>query len=477
MPSPAPKPLLVALIVACAFFMQNLDGTVISLALPQMAVSFGTSAIYLSIGITAYIMTLAVFIPVSGWVADRFGTRTVFRSAIAIFTIGSILCGTSAGLWTFTGARVIQGIGGAMMVPVGQLVVLRSAPKNELVRSMNFIAVPGLLAPVIGPPLGGFITTYASWHWIFFLNVPIGVLGIVLASLYVPEHRAAEKRPLDLTGFILTGAGLVCLMYGLELIGHRNGARASFIVLLMAGGAILAVLAVRHARRHPHPLVNLTPLGFRTYAVSVGAGSLFRLTVGASPFLLPLMLQIGFGLSAFTAGMLVLAHAAGDVAMKGLTRRLLRRFGFRRILIGNGLLVAAWLVACALFQPETPAAVIVLVLFLGGAFRSLQFTSLNTLGYADIPTATMSAATTLSGMVQQIAFGSGVAFAAILLQLGVTLRHAGSDVPVTADFHLAFLVVAVAALVSALGFIVLDRHSGAEVSGHRPLPKPAAAGD
>ena len=475
MPSAASHSLLVAIIVSSALFMQLLDGTVIATALPQMAVSFGTSPIDLSIGITAYILTVAVFIPVSGWVADRLGTRTVFGGAIAVFTLGSILCGLSTGLWPFTLARIVQGVGGAMMVPVGQLVVLRNAEKGELVRAMNFVTVPGLVAPVIGPPVGGFITTYASWHWIFFLNVPIGLLGIALVSLFIGNHRGATRKPLDLRGFALTSVALVALIYGLERIGQGEGDWPPTAGLLVLG-AVVAALALRHARRHPHPLPDLAPLAYRTYAITIGSGALFRLMIGATPFLLPLLLQVGFGMTAFASGVLILAHSGGDLAMKAMTRRTYRRFGFRRVLVWNGVAVAAAMAAYALLSPGSALPVILAVLLVSGALRSLQFTGLNTLGYAEIPPAGMSAATTLSSMVQQISIGTGVALGAILLQVAMVLRGAPDAALSVADFRFAFIAVALLGLVSGLFFLTLKPGDGGEVSGHRARGRLATRG-
>ena len=286
--------------------MENLDGTVIATAMPQMARSFGASPVDLNIGMTAYLLALAVFIPISGWLADRFGARRVFAGAIGLFTASSVLCGLSNGLWEFTAARVLQGLGGAMMVPVGRLVVLRTTAKQDLLRSIAYITWPGLAAPILGPPVGGFITTYASWRWIFLLNVPLGLLGVVLAHWLIPNSRSSQKRPFDWIGFILISAACVSLMYGLDLIGRHEIHRLTTGLLLVCSLA-LGVAAVWHVRRHPHPLIDLSSLRVPTFAVTIWGGSLFRIAIGATPFLLPLMFQIGFGMNAFTSGLLVLS--------------------------------------------------------------------------------------------------------------------------------------------------------------------------
>ena len=444
---PAGRPLAIALLVAGAFFMENLDGTVIATAVPRMARSFGVSPVDLNIGITAYLLALAVFIPISGWLADRFGARMIFGGAIEIFTGSSIFCGISNGLWEFTAARVLQGLGGAMMVPVGRLVVLRTTAKQDLLRSIAYITWPGLAAPILGPPVGGFITTYTSWRWIFLLNVPLGILGVVVALLLIPGHS-------------------------LDLIG-RQEIHWLTTGLLLACSLTLGIGAVRHFRRHPHPLIDLSSLRVPTFAVTIWGGSLFRIAIGATPFLLPLMFQIGFGMNAFSSGLLVLAVFAGNLLMKPATTPVLRRFGFRTVLIGNGLLVAATIFACALFSASTPTAIIVIVLFAGGLFRSMQFTGLTSLGFADIQQSLMSAASTLSSMVQQMTFGLGVAFGAIALRLAGLFHSANGSSLTVGDFRIAFSLAGLVALVAVVDCLGLAPNAGAEVSGHRPAEAPS----
>ncbi|GGE99291.1 MFS transporter [Aliidongia dinghuensis] len=474
------KPILVALIIACAMFMENLDGTVITTALPEMAKSFGTNPIRLSLGITAYMLSLAVFIPISGWIADRFGARTIFSAAIGVFTLGSILCGISQNVPEFVGARVLQGIGGAMMVPVGRLVLLRSCEKSELVRAMSYLMVPAMIGPVVGPPLGGFITTFASWHWIFFLNVPVGLLGIVLVQRFIENHREPATAPLDWWGFVLTGLSLSCLMYGLELVGRPEAGAAQTLGFLGAGLAI-GLPAVRHALKHPQPLVDLALLRVPTFGATVIGGSLFRIGVGAIPFLVPLMLQVGFGMDAFSSGLLTFAAAAGSLTMKMSGRPILKRFGFRAVLVVNGAISAFFMMICALFTPATPAVTIFVLLLAGGFFRSLEFTSLNTLAFADVSSPKMSAATSLSSMVQQVSLGTGVALGAILLHLHLMLRDAPHGPLGTGDFHFAFVIIGLISLAAVALFMRLAPDAGAELSGHRPrgfAPERApAAGD
>ena len=293
--------------------MENLDGTVIATALPQMGVSFHANPVDLNIGMTAYLLMLAVFIPISGWVADRVGARTVFVSAIAIFTASSVLCGLSTGIVTFTGARVIQGIGGAMMVPVGRLVVLRTTEKHNLIDAITFITWPGLIAPVVGPPVGGFITTYASWHWIFFLNVPLGIIGMALSSRIIPNLKEDLVKPFDWTGFVLCASACVSFVYGMELVGRETAHWKPTVAYLIAG-CVLGLFSVLHLLRAPAPLLNLSLLKIKTFAISLQGGSLFRLAISVSPFLLPLMFQVGFGLNAFQSGLLMLGLFTGQFA-------------------------------------------------------------------------------------------------------------------------------------------------------------------
>src|SRR6202790_2169964 len=463
---PPRKASLIAILVAGAFFMENLDGTVIATALPQMGQSFHVSPVDLNMGMTAYMLMLAVFIPISGWVADRFGTRTVFASAIVVFTASSILCGLSNGLWEFTASRIVQGIGGAMMVPVGRLVVLRTTEKRNLIHSITYITWPGLVAPVVGPPVGGFITTYASWHWIFFLNVPLGLLAATLAALWVPNSREDHVKPFDWLGFALCGTACVTFMYGLELIGRQNTPWRT-TSLFLACGIVLGALAIRHFRRSPAPVINLISLKMKTFAITVWGGSLFRIAISVSPFLLPLMFQVGFGLNAFQSGLLMLGLFAGNLGMKTVTTPVLRRFGFRSVLIVNGILTALLMLGCALLTPHTPRFVILAVLFVNGLCRSMQFTSLSTIAFADVPKSQLSSATSFSSMVTQLSMGTGVAAGAIALRFAAALNGNPSGTPSIADFHVAFVLVSILTLLAVIDCFTLEPQAGAEVSGHR----------
>jgi len=464
--SPTRHAMMIASIVSCAFFMEAFDGTVIVTALPQMAASFGETSVRLSLGISVYMLTLAVVIPASGWVADRFGPRRVFCGAIAVFTIASMLCGASDNLWEFVAARILQGVGGSMMSPVGRIMVLRMTAKSQLVRVMNFITVPGLIGPVLGPPLGGFLTTYASWRWIFYINVPIGILGIVMAAILIRNIEPTPRRPFDLTGFLLNGTAMASLMFGLDLIAGP-GANWRLAGLMILGGALLAVLAGRHALRVEHPLVDVRALKVKTYAVVNSGGSMFRMSMSAPTFLLPLLFQIGLGMSAFASGMLIVAHAAGDLGIKVATTRILKRFGFRTVLIGSAIAFTAFIVVCATFTGATPTIVILAVLLVGGAVRSLQMTSLGSLQFSDIPAGEITGASTLSGVNQQLMRSFGVAMAAVAVNIAIALRGGMPGSAMLIDFRIALLVTAAVALGSVLWYLPLETNVGDHVSGRR----------
>ncbi|GAB0119348.1 DHA2 family efflux MFS transporter permease subunit [Acidisoma sp. 7E03] len=453
-----------ALIVASAFFMQNLDSTVVATALPAMAKSFDVAPVTMNIAITSYLVSLAACIPASGWFADRFGARTVFRAAILVFTLASVLCGMSDSLGLLVIARILQGLGGAMMVPVGRLLLLRRVGKKDLVSVMSWLTMPGLLGPVIGPPVGGFLVTTLSWHWIFFINIPIGALGVLLVTLFIREDERVAATQFDMVGQILAGIGMAGLIMGLSSFG-RGALPPALAVGLTAVGAAAAGAYLRHARRTPHPLLDVTLLKIPTFAISVGAGSLFRVGIGAMPFLLPLMLQIGFGLSAFHSGLVTFVSAAGALVTKPVARPALKRLGFRTLLAGNALISALVLGLTAAFRPDWPLAVIYGVLLLGGVFRSLQFTAYNTIAYADIPELRMSAATSFYSTLQQLSLTAGVTLGAAALGLAGFL--AGKPHPRLEDFSAAFLVVAAVMLPAAFLALRLPQDAGAEMSGHR----------
>jgi EmrB/QacA subfamily drug resistance transporter len=465
---PIRSPFFVTSLIAGAFFMENLDGTIIATALPQMARSFHVGAVNLNIGMTAYLLTLAVFIPISGWVADRFGSRTIFGSAIAIFTAASLLCGISHTLTQFTLTRILQGIGGAMMVPVGRLIVLRTTPKDQLTQAIAYISWPGLTALVLGPPLGGFITTYLSWHWIFFLNLPLGIAALILAMLWVENVRVDERHPFDWLTFVLAGFASTGAVYAMEKLGGEGVSwplPAAILVLSLVSGA----LAIVNAWRNPGTsLIDLESLGLKTYALTVYGGSAFRIAVSVLPFLLPLMFQIAFGLNAFTSGLYLLALFAGDLSMKAFVIQVLRRFGFRSVIIGNGLITAGSVALCAMLSPSTPTMVIVAVLFFHGACRSMEFTCMTTLAYAEVPPERMSRANGFLSAVMQLSQGLGVAVGAITLRLVAQAYGHSATLPRLRDFHVAILFMAVLTLGPVFDSLGLSPDAGAATSGHQP---------
>jgi EmrB/QacA subfamily drug resistance transporter len=465
--SPLPHGSAVALLVAGALFMENLDGTVIITALPQMARSFHVQALDLNIGVSAYLLTLAALIPASGWMADRYGLRTVFAGAIVVFTAASMLCGLCQTLTSFTLARILQGAGGAMMVPVGRLAVLRTTEKHELINAIATITWPGLAAPLLGPPLGGFIATYASWHWIFFLNVPLGLAALVVALRLMPRGKE-PARPFDGIGFVLTGAACFALVYGLELVSRGQASRGTVAVALLGTAAIWGAAWI-HARGEAHPLLDLRAMAIRSYAVTIRGGAFYRMAIAAIPFLLPLLFQIGFGLNGFIAGALVLAVFAGNLVMKPMTTPILRRFSFRATLLVNGGLNAGIIFACALLTPDTPVPVIVALLFASGMTRSMQFTALNTLAFADVPEGWMSGANTVFNMVQQLFMAMGIALGAMALRIAGLLGPAAAPgvIPL-GHFRTAFIIIGAISLLGTLDVLGLDPAAGNNVRLRKP---------
>lgn len=468
----SPRSKIVPLIVACALFMEQLDSSIIATALPQISRSLNVDPLHLNLAITSYMFSLAVFIPLSGWVADRFGARSVFRAAIVVFTIGSVLCGFSQNMWELIASRILQGAGGAMMVPVGRLVMLRTVPRNQLVDAMAWLTTPALIGPVLGPPLGGLIVTYTSWRWIFFVNVPIGLLGLALASIFIPNTREVTQEPLDLRGFIFMALSLSGLVFGFETVG-RGLLPNEVVIGLLAGGAVCLGLYIWHVRGIKHPIIDLGLARYQTYRASITGGSLFRIGIGALPFLLPLMLQIGFGISAASSGLITFASAAGAIFMKMSAARIIRKFGFKPILVVNTIINVVFLMGCALFSPETGHVAIFLFLLTGGFFRSLQFTALNTLAYAEVPAIFISRANTLYSMLQQLTLSLGVALGALLLNLTRTIKgdvHLGPT-----DFWPAYIGIGMLSLLSLPFFVRLPPNAGAEMSGHIMPTSPTVA--
>ncbi|MBF9234044.1 DHA2 family efflux MFS transporter permease subunit [Microvirga alba] len=459
---------LLPLIIATALFMENTDSTVIATSLPMIAQDLGAEPIALKLALTSYLVSLAIFIPISGWMADRFGARTIFRASLAVFMAGSLACAASWSLEGFVLARFAQGMGGAMMVPVGRLVLLRSVPRNEVVQALATLTIPALIGPIVGPPLGGFITTYWDWRWIFFINIPIGILGIVLSSIYIPNIKEDDTPPLDVVGFLLSGIGLALMMLGLAT-GGRHMIPIEVSIAFTVVGAISLLLYIRHARRTPYPVLQLRLLKIPTFRASVLGGSLFRVGIGAIPFLLPLMLQIGFGLSPLASGSLTFVAAVGALFMKTMAKRILEQTGFRMLLTINAFVGAVFIALNGFFTPETSHWLIMAILLVGGCFRSLQFTSLNAIGYAEVSNRDMSYATSLSSVAQQLALSVGVALGAFALETAAAAR--GSSTITAADFGPAFWTVAVISALSGFMFWRLAPTAGAEMSGHRAVKR------
>ena len=453
-----------ALLVAGAFFMEFLDGTVIATALPDMARDFGVTAVELNIGISAYPITLAVLIPASGWIADRFGARAIFTLALAIFTLASVFCGLSTEVHIFVAMRILQGVGGALMVPVGRLAVLRTTPKHQLIKAIATLTRPALVAPIIGPPLGGFITRYASWHWIFFINVPLGLAAIILSLRIIPDIRETERRSFDLSGFITTSVAMVSLVTAMERLGDRQPQIWPTLALAALGFGCL-LYSIRHFRRAVAPMVRLDALQVPTFRVTMYGGSLFRASISAVPFLLPLLFQVGFGMDPFHSGLLVLAVFVGNLTIKPATTPLIRWLGFRRLLLINGALNVCSLLACALLTPQTPVWAIMLILYLGGVFRSIQFTGVSTLAFADVPAAQMSDANTLFSTASQLAVGLGITLGAIGIRLG---EQVGDWLHLTElpgiSFRLSFVFIALICLVGMIDSLHLAKTAGSSVS-------------
>jgi EmrB/QacA subfamily drug resistance transporter len=458
------KQRVIPLIVATALFMENMDSTVIATSLPAIAADIGTSPLTLKLAITSYLLSLAVFIPASGWTADRFGARTVFSVAVGVFMVGSIGCALSQSIWHFVVARILQGMGGAMMTPVGRLVLLRSVDKRELVSAMAWVTVPALIGPVIGPPLGGFITTYFSWHWIFLINIPIGLLGAVMALRYIDPIKEENPEPFDLYGMVLAGIGLAGIAFGLSVAG-LNLLPWSVVAALVAIGAIAMTLYVIHARRVGSPVLDFSLFRLATLRAAVIGGFMFRLGIGALPFLLPLLMQIGFGLTPFQSGLVTFGSSAGAMGMKTLASRIIRTFGFRNLMTVNAVVSSVFLAACALFTPTTPLLLILIILVVGGFFRSLEFTAINTVAYAEVDSAAMSRATTLVSVNQQLAISAGVAIGAFSVE-STLWWHGATNLSASA-FAPAFVVVSIVSAASAFFFWQMPDDAGHEISGRK----------
>jgi EmrB/QacA subfamily drug resistance transporter len=442
-----------ALLVAGTFFMENLDGTILATAAPQMARSFGVQSSEIGVCLTAYLLTLAVLIPISGWLADRLGARRTYVGAIVVFTAASLLCAASNSLGELVVMRILQGIGGAMMVPVGRLVVLRAVGKQDMIRAIAYLTWPALVAPILAPAIGGLLTTYASWHWIFLINVPLGVVAVVAACKLMPSTVGVTGRRLDWAGFIGSAVGLGSLMYLAALLGQPQP-RWLPIVLFAITAVGVGALTVRHLRVTPHPLLALDVLRTTTFRAAHAGGSIFRAAISAVPFLLPLMFQDGFGWTPARAGLIVLFVFVGNLAIKPLTTPMLHRFGFRVTLVIATLAAMVCIAACALLSARTPVPVIALLLVAGGAFRSIGFSAYNTIAFADVEQPAMNNANTLAATIQQLTQGLGVAVAVVALRISQVF-FAG-----TLAYRSAFVVLGALVGMAAIGAVSLPRTAG-----------------
>jgi len=453
---------ILPLVIAAALFMEQMDSTIIATSLPDIAADLGVSPIALKLAFTTYLLGLTVFLPVSGWAADRFGAKTVFRTAIVVFTAGSVACGFAESLHWLVAARGLQGVGGALMVPVGRIILLRSVEKSELLDAIAWLTIPALIGPVIGPPVGGYITTAYDWRWIFWMNLPFGVIAFALASWLMPNVKAAVPPPLDVRGFLLAGGGLTLAVFGLTVVGREMFSGAQ-VAMMITAGLILLVAYVVHARTSAAPILDLRLMRIATFRHSVTGGNLFRIAVGAAPFILPLMLQVGFGFSAFASGMITFASALGAVLMKFTVARMVRHFGYRNLLIVNGLACCAMFAAKGLFTAQTPYWIMFGLLLVAGFMRSLQFSALNTLAYADVERAEVAKANTLYTVLQQLFLALGVASAAFLLDF--RLWWSGRSVLVAADFSFVLMVVAAVSAFAVVFYMRLHPDAGSSISG------------
>ncbi|MFL6028132.1 MAG: MFS transporter [Friedmanniella sp.] len=454
-----------ALLVAGTFFMENLDGTIIATAAPAIAADLHVAPVDVNLAMTAYLVTIAVGIPVSGWLTERFGGRRILTAAIAIFTVASLLCALSVNLTMLVATRILQGVGGALMVPVGRLVVLRATSKRDLLDAVAYLTWPALVAPVIAPALGGWIISVATWHWIFLINLPLGVLAFVVAARVVPGlDETPDVPPLDWWGFTLCAGTLAALLIGLELLGPQHGGGAVAASMTLAGAVVLALLTAGWFRRTSQPLLRFGALRLQSFRVSNVGGGVYRLVISAVPFLLPLMFQLGFGWSPVHAGLLVLLLFLGNVGIKPATSPLIRHFGFRSVLLASivgGLLV---FLGIALLRPSTPPVVIGAVLVLSGVFRSVGFSAYNSLQFADLDPADMTDANTLASTLQQVAVGLGVALGAVILRAVDLAAGPGTLSPVT-PYAIAFVVLAALMLHPLAEALLLHRAAGNEVAG------------
>jgi EmrB/QacA subfamily drug resistance transporter len=454
-------------LVAVAFFMESLDTTILNTAVPTISAALHVATLSMKAVLASYTLSLAVFIPISGWMADRFGTRRVFASAIGLFTLGSCLCGLSGNIHWLVVCRILQGCGGAMMVPVGRLTLVRTFAKSELLRIMSFVSIPALVAPMLGPITGGLIVGYLHWRVIFFLNIPIGIGGLILVYLHLPDYREPKTHPLDLVGLILFGSGIALLSYVLEIFGEHTLGAAEMSGLVAVSALLLAGYAL-HARTLKFPLLDLGLFRIRTFRAAVSGSFFTRLGIGGVPFLLPLLYQVGLGYTAIQSGLLLMPQAMGAMSMKAIMRQLLKRVGYRGVLISNTVILGCLLMLFATIAAGTPAWLIVLEAFIYGCFTSLQYTSMNTLVYADIATEQTSRASSIASTMQQMSISFGVAAAGLATAVFVP-KSGASAAAMTHGIHRALIGLGVLTIASTIVFRSLKAEDGGDVSQHKAI--------
>ena len=450
-------------VVATALFMEQLDSTIVNTAVPAMAASLGVEPLSLKAVVASYIVSLAVGIPISGWIADRFGTRRVFSSAVALFTLASIACGLSVNVTMLIAARILQGLGAALMTPVGRLAIVRTFAKSELLVAMNFVIVPALIGPLLGPTVGGLIVHWVSWRQIFFVNVPIGIAALLIIRRYMPDYRGESRRPIDFVGLVLFGSGMAILSWLLEIFGEHHISALEGLSMLLLALALLAAY-VWHARQIAHPLIQLALFKIRTFRVSVWGGLVTRLGIGGMPFLLPLLYQLGLGMPAWESGLLTMPSAAAAMGMKILSSKILRRWGFRTVLIFNTILVGTTICVFSTVTPATPLALIVLIALAQGLFNSLQFSAVNGMAYADIAPTDSSMATSIASTMQQLSLSFGLAAGSLLAGWYLGSVSQSDAAAVTRALHLTFLTVGALTMLSSLAFWTLRPGDGDNVS-------------
>ena len=461
---------LTPLILAVALFMENMDSTVIATSLAAIAHDIGTEPIALKLALTAYLVALAIFIPVSSWMADRFGARNVFRWAMIVFVIGSVACAISNSLLTFVLSRFLQGMGGAMMTPVARLVLVRVTPRHQLIDAMAWLSIPGLIGPIVGPPIGGAITTYLSWHWIFLINVPIGFLGVLLVNKFLPEWHRNEPRKLDFTGFLLAGAAFAGWVFGISVL-TMPALPTSFGIGALVIGTLAAGGYWFHFRRTEYPLLDLRIFRRPLFRLTVIAGTFFRLGTGAMPFLFPLTLQLAFGLNPFQSGMVTFSSAVGAFAVKFIAESIIHRIGFRTALIAATFVTALGVFAMAMYTPQTPMPLIMALLVVTGFFQSLFWTATNAFTFADIEDKDAGQANVISQVGVQLSLAFGVALGGGVLE-AARLLHGGGE-PLLGDFHTAFWVIGAVTLISTLIFLRMPKSAAMGVHPHAPASEAA----